>query len=51
MRRLSDYCKEKFGTKVAVKANSKSGKGKIEIDYLSIDDFNRIMDILKIKLD
>ena len=44
------YIKQ-FRTKVAVKANAKSGKGKIEIDYLSIDDFNRIMDILKIKLD
>ena len=51
IKQTENLLQEKFGTKVAVKANSKSGKGKIEIDYLSIDDFNRIMDILKIKLD
>ncbi|KRL34274.1 ParB/RepB/Spo0J family partition protein [Liquorilactobacillus uvarum] len=42
---------EKFGTKVAIKNRSKSGKGKIEIDYLSTKDFNRILDILGISLD
>ena len=51
IKQTENLLQEKFGTKVAVKANAKSGKGKIEIDYLSIDDFNRIMDILKIKLD
>ncbi|MFT8424559.1 MAG: ParB/RepB/Spo0J family partition protein [Liquorilactobacillus sp.] len=43
--------REKFGTKVAVKTSSRQGKGKIEIDYLSTSDFNRIMDILGISLD
>lgn len=43
--------REKFGTKVAVKTSSKQGKGKIEIDYLSTADFNRIMDILGINFD
>lgn len=51
IKQTKNLLQEKFGTKVAVKVNAKSGKGKIEIDYLSIDDFNRIMDILKIKLD
>ena len=51
IKQTENLLQEKFGTKVAVKATAKSGKGKIEIDYLSIDDFNRIMDILKIKLD
>ncbi|OQR13601.1 chromosome partitioning protein ParB [Ligilactobacillus salivarius] len=51
IKQTENLLQEKFGTKVAIKANAKSGKGKIEIDYLSIDDFNRIMDILKIKLD
>ena len=51
IKQTENLLQEKFGTKVAVKSNAKSGKGKIEIDYLSIDDFNRIMDILKIKLD
>ena len=51
IKQTENLLQEKLGTKVVVKANAKSGKGKIEIDYLSIDDFNRIMDILKIKLD
>lgn len=42
---------EKFGTKVAIKNNKSGHKGKIEIDYLSTDDFNRIMDVLGIHLD
>ncbi|KRL00826.1 ParB/RepB/Spo0J family partition protein [Liquorilactobacillus capillatus] len=42
---------EKFGTKVAIKSRSKAGKGKIEIDYLSTKDFNRILDLLGISLD
>lgn len=41
---------EKFGTKVAIKNNA-SGKGKIEIDYLSTQDLNRILEILEISLD
>ena len=41
---------EKFGTKVAIKANEKTGKGKIEISYLSTEDFNRILDVLNIEL-
>lgn len=42
---------EKFGTKVAIKNNEKSGKGKIEINYLSNEDLNRILDVLNIRLD
>lgn len=45
-----DRLQEKFGTKVAIKANEKTGKGKIEINYLSTDDFNRILDVLNIEL-
>lgn len=40
---------EKLGTKVAIKANKK-GTGKIEIDYYSTADFNRILEILQIGL-
>ncbi|QFQ75576.1 ParB/RepB/Spo0J family partition protein [Liquorilactobacillus mali] len=43
--------REKFGTKVTVKTSSRQGKGRIEIDYLSTSDFNRIMDILGVNLD
>ena len=45
-----DRLQEKFGTKVAIKANEKTGKGKIEINYLSTEDFNRILDVLNIEL-
>jgi ParB family chromosome partitioning protein len=35
-----------FGTKVSVKSNGK--KGEIRIPYLSIEDLNRILEILKL---
>ncbi len=35
-----------FGTKVSVKSNG--GKGEIKIPFLSIEDLNRILDILKL---
>ena len=45
-----DRLQEKFGTRVAIKSNEKTGKGKIEISYLSTEDFNRILDVLNIEL-
>ncbi|KRL99110.1 ParB/RepB/Spo0J family partition protein [Liquorilactobacillus satsumensis] len=50
-QRSESALRDKFGTKVAIKGNSKSGKGKIEIDYLTTNDFNRILDILGITID
>ncbi|KRL05468.1 ParB/RepB/Spo0J family partition protein [Liquorilactobacillus oeni] len=50
-RRSESALREKFGTKVAIKGNSRNGKGKIEIDYLTTTDFNRILDILGISID
>jgi ParB family chromosome partitioning protein len=41
--RLSSH----FGTRVAVKSDGK--KGEIKIPFLSIEDLNRILDILKIQ--
>ncbi|KRN27592.1 parB2 protein [Lactobacillus selangorensis] len=41
---------DKFGTKVNISEN-KQGKGKIEIDYLSTDDLNRILELLDVNLD
>lgn len=35
-----------FGTKVEIKQNKKEEKGKIEISYYSLDDLNRIIDII-----
>lgn len=51
LKESAELLGEKFGTKVAIKANEKSGKGKIEINYLSNDDLNRILDVLDIRLD
>lgn len=45
-----DRLQEKFGTRVSIKTNEKTGKGKIEISYLSTEDFNRILDVLNIEL-
>ena len=35
-----------FGTRVSIKQNRKKDKGKIEIDYYSVDDLERLMEIL-----
>lgn len=44
-----DRLMDKFGTSVNIQ--DKSGKGKIEIEYLSKDDLTRILDILEIHFD
>ncbi len=46
MQRLADKMKEKFGTKVSInhKAN---GKGKIEIEYYSTEEFERIFEMIE----
>ncbi len=41
---------DKFGSQVMIKSD-KSGRGKIQIDYLSTEDLNRILDILDISID
>ena len=47
MRVIEDKMKHLFGTKVTVKGTYK--KGKIEVEYYSKDDFERIIETLKIK--
>ena len=51
LRQSQEQLQEKFGTRVILKSNGKTGKGKIEINYLSIEDLNRILDILGIELE
>ena len=51
LKHSEELLREKFSTKVAIKSSQKTGKGKIEIDYLSDDDLNRILEILDITLD
>lgn len=40
---------DKFGTNVTI--SEKGSKGRIEIDYLSLEDLTRILDILNIQFD
>ncbi|MFK5676103.1 ParB/RepB/Spo0J family partition protein [Ligilactobacillus sp. LYQ60] len=42
---------ERLGTKVAIKQTARTGKGKIEIEYLSPDDLNRILAVLNVNID
>lgn len=51
LKHSEELLREKFSTKVSIKSSQKTGKGKIEIDYLSNDDLNRILEILDITLD
>lgn len=44
-REIEDRIKSIIGTKVSIK-NKKNNKGKIEIEYYSLDDFERIIDLL-----
>lgn len=46
LRDFSERLEERFGTKVNFKEKSKN-KGKIEIEYYSIDDLERIMSLLE----
>lgn len=45
-KEIEESMKQKFGTKVNIN-NKKNNKGKIEIEYYSQDDFERIVDLLK----
>lgn len=45
-REIEDKIKSIIGTKVSIK-NKKNNKGKIEIEYYSMDDFERIIDMLE----
>ncbi len=45
IRKMEDELVSIFGTKVEIK--HASGRGKIEISYYSLDDFDRIVDLMK----
>ena len=45
-RNLEEVLKEAIGTKVTIK-NGTGGKGKIEIEYYSSDELERIADLIK----
>ncbi|UQS87099.1 ParB/RepB/Spo0J family partition protein [Nicoliella spurrieriana] len=52
LRATEDKLQDRFGTAVSINGNrSKRGHGKIEIDYMSNDDLNRILKILNINID
>ena len=41
-----DDLRRRFGTKVRIKPGA-GGKGRIEIDYFSLDEFERLLDMFK----
>ena len=45
-KEIEDHMKETFGTKVFIR-NKKNNKGKIEIEYYSKEDLERIIDMLQ----
>lgn len=52
VRASEGQLQEKFGTPVSiVNSSRKKGKGKIEIEYLSTEDLNRILALLDVNLD
>ncbi|MBW1604836.1 ParB/RepB/Spo0J family partition protein [Lactobacillus sp. Sy-1] len=52
LRATEDQLQDRFGTAVSINGNhSKRGNGKIEIDYMSNDDLNRILKLLDINVD
>ncbi|MHA8137805.1 hypothetical protein ACYATM_01655 [Lactobacillaceae bacterium Scapto_B20] len=52
LKETETQLQDRFGTAVSINDNSnKRGRGKIEIDYMSNDDLNRILKILNIDID
>lgn len=46
LQSLEERLSKRFGTRVAIEASKKRGVGKISIPYTSLDDLDRILDIL-----
>ncbi|MBV0931488.1 ParB/RepB/Spo0J family partition protein [Lentilactobacillus sp. IMAU92037] len=52
VRASEGQLQEKFGTQVSiVNSSRKKGKGKIEIEYGSVDDLNRLLEMFGVNLD
>ena len=51
LRASENVLQDKFGTSVSINESKKPGYGKIEIEYLSEDDLNRILELLDVHLD
>lgn len=47
LKEREDSLREQFGTSVHIKQGKDKKKGKIEIEFLSVEDLNRILDLLK----
>ncbi|MCI1894486.1 MAG: ParB/RepB/Spo0J family partition protein [Lactobacillus sp.] len=50
LKASENQLQDRFGTKVSI-AQSKQGKGKIEIDFTTADDLNRLLALLDVNLD
>ncbi|AKP64170.1 Spo0J-like protein [Levilactobacillus koreensis JCM 16448] len=51
LRSTENQLQERFGTQVSINEGNKDHQGHIEIEYLSNDDLNRILDLLNIQSD
>jgi ParB family chromosome partitioning protein len=49
LRELEEKLQEKFGTRAWVE--DKGGKGRIVVEYFTPDDFDRILEVLGIRID
>ncbi|KAB7707622.1 ParB/RepB/Spo0J family partition protein [Bacillus aerolatus] len=47
LKEREDFLREQFGTSVHIKQTKDKKKGRIEIEFLSTEDLNRILDLLK----
>ena len=47
IREKESLLRQKFGTAVEIKQSNKKGRGKIEIEYYSTDDLNRVLELLE----
>lgn len=49
-KRIEDKLASHFGTKVKLAHNTKKGEGSITIDYYSLDEFNKLLELMQIEV-
>ncbi len=49
-KKVEDTLASHFGTKVKLTHNAKKGEGSISIDYYSLDEFNKLLDLLNVQI-
>lgn len=49
-KKVEDTLASHFGTKVKLTHNTKKGEGSITIDYYSLDEFNKLLDLMNVQV-